>query len=84
MSENLIYDIKIKQESIIIYLTDVSNKMLEYIQDCYDCKIYKCEDFDDIFKYQIHMRYEYDALVIYLRNNNYIYYNSYINNKNST
>ena len=77
MSEKLIYDIKIKGESIIIYLTDVSNKMLEYIQDRHDCFIYKCEDFDDIFKYQIHMRYEYDALVIYLRNNNYIYYNSY-------
>ena len=77
MSEKLIYDIKIKGESIIIYLTDVSNKILEYIQDRHDCKIYKCDDFDDIFKYQIHMRYEYDGLVIYLRNNNYIYYNSY-------
>ena len=77
MSEKLIYDIKIKGEFIIIYLTDVSNKILEYIQDCYDCKIYKCDDFDDIFKYKIHMKYEYDNLVIYLRNNNYIYYNTY-------
>ena len=76
-TRELIYDIKIKQESIIIYLTDVSDKILKYIQDCFDCKIYTCQDFDDIFKYQIHMRYEYDSLVIYLRNNNYKYYNTY-------
>ena len=78
MNGEQIYDIQIKDDNIIIYISDVSNIYLEHIKNNYICNIYECDNFDEIFKYQIFFKDNYDDIIIFLRNNGYKYYNSYI------
>ena len=80
--DNLIYDIEINNNGYVIYISDISDDILEYVKKNFlDCKIYKkdyCKQ-EDIYEYKIYFdvndRYH-EKLIVYLRNNNYKYANS--------
>jgi hypothetical protein len=88
--DNLIYDIEINNNGYCIYISDLSDDILEYIKKNFcllmsasaDCKIYKkdyCKQ-EDIYEYKIYFDDVNDRchekLIVYLRNNNYKYANS--------
>ena len=83
-TQELIYDVEVEFKEYVIYITDISNIILEYIKDNYDCKIYK-KDYsyleDDIYKFKIYFNYDFDhdheQLIIYLRDNGYKYAKSF-------
>jgi hypothetical protein len=78
--EQLIYDVKVEIQEYCIYVSDISNIILEYIKEHYDCEIYK-KNYStiNIYNYKIyfnHNSYDYEQLIIYLRNNGYKYVRS--------
>ncbi len=83
IDKSLIYDIAINNSGYCIYLSDMSDEILEYIKKNFlDCKIYKkdyCKQ-EDIYEYKIYFDDIRDTfhekLIVYLRNNNYKYANS--------
>ncbi len=80
-TQELIYDIEVEFKEYVIYISDISNSILEYIQDHYDCEIYKKHySRTDIYNFKIYFNYngyDYEQLIIYLRDNGYKYAKSF-------
>ena len=80
-TQELIYDVEVEFKEYVIYLSDISNSILEYIKDHYDCEIYK-KDYStaNIYNFKIYFNYngyDYEQLIIYLRDNGYKYAKSF-------
>ena len=79
-TQELIYDVQVEFQEYRIYISDISNNILEYIKEHYDCEIYK-KNYSTIhiYNYKIYFNnnsYEYEQLIIYLRDNGYKYVRS--------
>ena len=79
-TQELLYDVEVEFKGYCIYISNISNSTLEYIKDHYDCEIYK-KDYStmNIYNYKIYFNYdnyEYEKLIIYLRDNGYKYIRS--------
>jgi hypothetical protein len=80
---SLIYDVEAEFKGYVIYISDISNEILEYIKLNFDCEIYK-KDYpinSDLYQYKIYFEinnnHDHELLIIYLRDNSYKYAKSF-------
>jgi hypothetical protein len=80
---SLIYDVEAEFKGYVIYISDMSDDILEYIKLNFDCEIFKRNypiNFN-MYQYKIYFEkdynHEHEILIIYLRDNCYRYAKSF-------